>query len=156
MCFAPNKYELMHFTCSRKRFNLHTSAKFGNIEKAPSPDVRVLGVWLDTKLKWTAHMRELKAKAAKQCGALTRMTASTWGASFVRARQIYSSVVRPLLAYGAVVWYTPASESTGKIKGLAAKLRTVQNKYLRTVAGAYRATPVESLETETYIPPIDL
>jgi hypothetical protein len=83
MCFAPNKYELTHFTRSRSRFNLHTGTRFGNIDKAPSPDVRVLGVWLDTKLRWTAYARELKAKAAKQCGALTKTTASTWGVSFV-------------------------------------------------------------------------
>jgi hypothetical protein len=54
------------------------------------------------------------------------------------------------------VWHTLIPENIGKIKGLAAKLCTVQNKYLRTVAGAYRATLMESLKTETYIPPIDL
>jgi hypothetical protein len=130
MCFAPNKYELTHFTCSRKRFDLQAGAKFGSISKAPSPDVRVLGVWLNTKLRWTAHARELRAKAAKQYRALTRTTASTWGASFVRARKVYSLVLRPLLAYGAAVWHTPTPENTGKIKGLATKLCNVQNKCL--------------------------
>lgn len=93
MKFAPSKYELIHFTRSRTKFNLQASAKFGTVEKAPSQDVRVLGVWLDTKLKWTAHGRRLAKKASIQSGVLTRLTA--------RSRQIYSSVVRPLLAYGA-------------------------------------------------------
>jgi hypothetical protein len=57
------------------------------------------------------------------------------------------------LAYGAAVWHTPTK---GKTQGLAAKLEEIQNKCLRVVAGAYRATPIRSLETETFTPPIDL
>ena len=122
-------------------------------EKQPSPDVRVLGVWLDTKLRWSAHFREVQRKANAQTGALTRISASTWGASFSRARQVYAAVVRPALAYGAGVWHTPGTDAA---KGLAAKLQPIQNKCLRVVAGAYKATPVRALETETYIPPLDL
>lgn len=99
-------------------------------------------------------MRKTVQKAAIQSGALTRLTASTWGASFVRSRQIYSSIIRPQLAYGAALWHTPTLGN--KAKGVTAKLQTVQNKCLRTIAGAYRATPVVLLETETFTPPIDL
>ncbi len=152
MKFAPSKYELIHFTRSR-RFNLQASVHLGDTEKKPSPDIRVLGVWLDTKLRWTAHCREVQRKANAQVGALTRLTASTWGASFPRARQVYSAVVRPVLAYGAGIWHSPGTNSA---RGLAAKLQPTQNKCLRVVAGAYRATLVRALETETYIPPLDL
>ncbi len=58
MKFAPAKYELIHFTRSRTKFNLEASAHFGSIEKQPTAEVRVLGVWLDTKLRWTAHARK--------------------------------------------------------------------------------------------------
>ena len=63
------------------------------------------------------------------------------------------AVVRPALAYSAGVWHTPG---TGSARGLAAKLQPIQNKCLRVVAGAYKATPVRALETETHTPPIDL
>jgi hypothetical protein len=105
MSFAPQKYELIHFTRSRTKFNLAASATFGSIQKSPTQDVRVLGIWLDPKLKWTAHGKVLESRAAKQIGALTRIAASTWGAAFGRSRQVYSSVVRPLLSYGASVWH---------------------------------------------------
>ena len=63
MRFAPSKYELIHFTRSRQ-FNLQASVRLGGIEKLPSPNVRVLGVWLDTRLRWLAHFREVKRKAS--------------------------------------------------------------------------------------------
>jgi hypothetical protein len=39
---------------------------------------------------------------------------------------------------------------------MAAKLERIQNKCLSVVAGAYRATPIRSLETVTFTPPLDL
>src|SRR5258708_6309474 len=154
MKFAPGKYELIHFT-RRKGFNLQAGIQIGGVEKAPTEEVRILGIWVDPKLRWSAHWTKVQKKSNTQIGALVRMTASTWGASFLRARQVYSAVVRPAMAYGAAVWHTPAGPN-GKVKGVAAKLERIQNKCLRVVAGAYRATPIRSLEIETFTPPIDL
>jgi hypothetical protein len=47
------------------------------------------------QIKVVRPLEEDKEKAATQIGALHRATASTWGASFLRARQVYSAVVRP-------------------------------------------------------------
>ena len=102
MKFAPMKYELIHFTRS-KRFNPKASIHLGGIEKAPKAEVRILGIWVDPKLKWSAHWSKVQKKASTQIGALVRTTASTWGASFLQARQVYSAVVRPAIAYGAAV-----------------------------------------------------
>jgi hypothetical protein len=124
MRFAPTKYELIHFTRSRSLFNLRASVYLDGTEKQPSPDIRVLGVWLDTKLRWSAHLRKVQQKATAQTGALTRITAATWGASFSRARQVYSAVVRPALAYGAGIWHTPGTNPNAA-KGLAAKLQPI-------------------------------
>ena len=149
MKFAPQKYELIHFTRSRTRFNLKAGIRFNDEIKTPASEVRVLGVWLDTKLKWSAHIRKTVQKGAIQTGALTRLGASTWGASFMRSRQIYSAVIRPQLAYAAAVWHSPWEKTSSKIK-------STQNKCLRTIAGAFKATPIPTLEAETFIPPIDL
>lgn len=79
---------------------------------------------------------------------------STWGASFSKAWQVYSTVIRLAMTFGVSTWYT-LGEVREKAPGQTAKLRTTQNKYLRIVAGAYKATPVRSLEKKTYIPPLD-
>jgi hypothetical protein len=102
------------------------------------------------------HWRKIQRKAATQIGALVRTTASTWGASFLRARQVYSAVVGSSLAYGAAIWHSPTKGPDGKAQGIAAKLTSIQNKCLRAVAGAYRATPTRTLEVETHVPPMDL
>jgi hypothetical protein len=59
------------------------------------------------------------------------------------------------MTYAAPIWHQPSS-SIAKAIGPADKLCTIQNKCLRTIAGAYIATLIESLETETFVPPIDL
>jgi hypothetical protein len=58
------------------------------------------------------------------------------------------------MAYAAPIWHAPTSSQ--RAKGPAAKLASTQNKCLRLIAGAYKATPVRALETETFIPPLDL
>ena len=40
----------------RMKFNLQANLNLGTVIKTPTPDVRVLGVWLDTKLRWTVHV----------------------------------------------------------------------------------------------------
>ena len=65
---------------------------------------------------------------------------------------MYTAVVRPAMTYGSTIWHTPKD-----LKGsnsIAGKLAVIQNRSLRTVAGAYRATPIAVLEAETHIPPI--
>ena len=102
--FAPQKYELMHLTRSHKRFNMEASMWLPGGDKSPSPTVRVLEVLLDSKLRWGPHISRTCDRATQQCHALTTLSASTWGASFARARLVYSAVVRPCLTYGSTVW----------------------------------------------------
>jgi hypothetical protein len=158
MRFAPKKYELVYFSHSRKgKFNLKARIQLGETEKEPTQDVHILDVQVDSKLQWSAHRKKIEEKATAQIEAFVQTTSSTWGASLPQARQVYSAVVRPALVYGAAIWHTPAKDPRkAKAKGLAAKLQPIQNKCLQVVTGAYRATPTQTLETEAYVPPIDL
>jgi hypothetical protein len=54
MKFALKKYKLIYFTRS-KRFNLKAGIHLGGIEKTPKTEVRILGIWVDPKLRWSAY-----------------------------------------------------------------------------------------------------
>ena len=88
----------------------------------PTESARFLEVWLDRKLRWTRHLKQLKVKMATQQLALTKLAASTWGVSLSKARTLYTQVVRTALAYGASAWHSPAVD--GKAKDIAKSLAT--------------------------------
>jgi hypothetical protein len=47
-------------------------------------------------------------------------------------------------------------EATGDRKKIANKLQSIQSKYLRIIAGAYKTTLTKIFEIEIYIPSFDL
>ncbi len=150
--FAPEKYELTHFTRKPKRFDMTASIQIESSVIKPKPDVRVLGVQLDTKLRWGAHLRQIEANHATRMLALSRLGASTWGATFTKARQVYSAVVRSGIAFGASVWHQRGKKS--ELSGKERRLGTLQNQALRHVAGAFKRVNTETLEAETYTSPL--
>jgi hypothetical protein len=155
--FAPLKYQLIHFTkrrrdpggdlASRIRLDAHTVQ--------PETSLIVLGIHVDKELSWRAHVKQATNKGLAAYKALARISASTWGPSFASARLIYSAVVRPTMMYGAQVWGV-RNDGEPATATLLQPLRTVQNKCLRNITGAYRRTPTAAIERETDIPPIDL
>jgi len=156
--FAPEKYQLMHFTRQRR----HASADLASTVRINGQDallqtasMRVLGVWVDPKLTWRAHIDKAVQKGKGAFEALSRITASTWGPSMTRSRLLYTAVVRPAMLYGAQAWSTrpdgaPLSQS------LIKDLQKVQNQCLRRITGGYKRTPIAALERETGVPPVDL
>jgi hypothetical protein len=150
--FNPLKTELMHFT--RKRAAIEQRVHIAGVDVKPKPVCRFLGVWLDRKLRWSGHLEHMQKKLQTQQFALIRLAASTWGCNLARAREVYTKVIRSALAYGAATYYTPIGND--KPTFITSSLRATRAKYLRIVAGAYRATPIRHLETETHVPPIDI
>ena len=70
-----------------------------------------------------------------------------------KAQHIYLAVIQLAISYGAALWHNPKEKAQ---RGLAGKLAKHQNQGLRQVLGAFKATPIRQLETEAYVPPLDL
>lgn len=75
----------------------------GEETKTPKADIRILGVQIDTKLGWKPHIKKIQEKMVTQTRALTKITTSTWGATFAKARHVYCAVVRPAITYGSTI-----------------------------------------------------
>ena len=64
MKFALKKYELIHFSTATKQFDITATIRIQDVVKSPAKEVRVLRVWFDSKLKWTAHTKKIKERMA--------------------------------------------------------------------------------------------
>ena len=152
--FAPEKYELMHFTRRRTRHNQAATIQIGSRVIEPTRAMRVLGVWLDPTLRWKSHLDAVAGRMKMQLRALTCLSASTWGLPLAQARMVYGMVIRPAMTYGALAWHQPRGHAP--TRSLSGALAPFQNQCLRVMTGAYRAAPVSTLEAEAYVPPLNL
>lgn len=75
--FASSKYQLLHLT-RQKKFCLSSQIELSSSQSIkPSATGRLLGVTLDSKLRWKNHVESAKAKAMIILGAIARLSGST-------------------------------------------------------------------------------
>ena len=101
--FAPKKYELIHLTRSPKKFNIETRVDLDAHQISFKAKLKVLALWINGKLRWGPHIKEIQSKMATQSIALTKVAASTWEATLSKARQVYTAVVRLAMLYEATI-----------------------------------------------------
>jgi Reverse transcriptase (RNA-dependent DNA polymerase) len=152
--FTPDKYQLIHFT-RRRNADVQAVVRIEGFNGEPVNSLRVLGVWVDRKLKWTAHVQEATRKGAAQFEAMSRVVSSTWGPSFNKSRLLYTAVVRPTMTYGCKIWATGEKGGPPPASHLQPLVR-LQNKCLRRVTGAYKRAPVKTLEKDAAVEPLPL
>jgi hypothetical protein len=95
------------------------------------------------------------SKLATQTNGLSKLTASTWGASLRVVRLLYTTVVRPAITTGCPAWWAPPSTPFFR-KVLGDKLKGFKNCGLKTVSAAYKAPPVPTLQAGVGVPPLSL
>ena len=115
---------------------------FDNVVIEPGSSLRVLGLYIDSKLRWGPHIAQLKARAATQTRAISCIAGSTWGGTLEKCRLVYSMVVRLMLTFAAPIWHQPKGTSEAS-NTPARTLAVIPNQCLRTVLGACKATPVQ-------------
>jgi endonuclease/exonuclease/phosphatase family metal-dependent hydrolase len=155
--FAPEKYQLIHFTRRRRdpSGDLASSVRIENTNITPETTVKVLGVQVDSKLTWRPHVQQAALKGLNSYEALARLTAATWGPSVRHSRLLYTAVVRPTMLYGSQIWSLRGDGGAGAIS-LIQPLASAQAKSLRRITGAYKRTPIAAVEREIAVPPLHL
>ena len=148
LTFNVDKTKAMLFTIRKncKKPNLYMNGK--KIEYVDS--FKYLGVTIDNKLRWTNHIENQvkKAKATMMIG--RKMIGRDWGISPKTAYWLYTTTVRPILAYGSVVWINSVERTR-----IFIMLQQVQRMACLMITGAMPSTPTAGMETLLGIPPID-
>ncbi|EGU72833.1 hypothetical protein FOXB_16658, partial [Fusarium oxysporum f. sp. conglutinans Fo5176] len=93
--FAPDKFQLTHFTRTRTRIDVEEplQTRWGMIE--PKKTCKYLGLIMDSTLTWKQHIDEVQRKVTKTVNALGSLGGSTWGVTMREMRKIYKGVAVP-------------------------------------------------------------
>ena len=138
------KTETMAF--SRERdviLNVYAKGRLLNQVK----EKRILGVILDSRLDFTAHIEQSAARGLGQVTRLGALTSGINGASGELMLTLYKTCIRPTLEYGYPVWCST--------KDLA-PLERVEYQAIRKAVGAMHGSPSSALHVITNILPLDL
>jgi ribonuclease HI len=110
-------------------------------------NVKFLGMTLDRRLAWQPHINNLKERCSKDQRLLRIISANNWGADFVSLRRIYCALIRSKVEYAGFLLDTAAP---GHLK----TLDKIQFAAVRTMLGALRCTPTNTLEAEADLIPL--
>ena len=150
LTFSQAKTEVVIFT--RKRlWNPKSPFRMNGQVLNVSKTAKYLGITLDNKLTFNAHVEGKVKVATRLLHQAGRLVGKTWGLTPRRAKWVYTAMVRPLIAYGAVCW-TKVTESAA----WEAKLRKLQRVALLQMTAAYPSTPTAALEMLTGLLPLHL
>ena len=119
------------------------------VELQYKDSVKLLGVILDTKLRFGKQIEKIQKEANIRLSQMRALACSTWGCSPATLRTLYSGYVRSVLEYGAEVWGCLISDTNVK------KLEVLQNKAARLITGCVSSTDTQSLLLEANLYPME-
>ncbi|KAJ6436234.1 reverse transcriptase [Purpureocillium lavendulum] len=93
--FAPDKFQLTHFTRAKSRIDTRTplQTRWGEIK--PKRTCKYLGLIMDSQLRWRQHIDEIERKVSGTIAALSCLGNSAWGVRTKEMRTIYRGVAVP-------------------------------------------------------------
>ena len=138
--FSKSKTQCVHFCQQRKIHNDPVLYIYGS-QIPVVAESKFLGVLFDKKLSFIPHIKYLKAKCLKALNLLKVLSHTSWGADRTTLLHLYRSLIRSKLDYGSIVYGSAR-------KSYLQMLDTVHNQGLRLALGAFRTSPVSSLNVE--------
>lgn len=143
-----DKTELVLFTRKRIMEGFSAPILFGK-EITLSQSAKYLGLHLDPKLNWNIHIQKRLQKATITLWNCRRMFGTNWGLKPRVLCWIYTAIVRPMISYGAVVWWPRCH-----IGSIQNQLTKVQRLALVAITGALKTTPTSALEALLNVEPL--
>ena len=108
-----------------------------------------LGLTIDQHLSWNPHMDKVMGKAKAKMVQVNKALSKVWGPSPKLTHWIYTSVVRPIVSYGAHIWSHSINNSR-----MDKMSRSIQRWALTKLGPIREKTPTAGLEILTNTPPL--
>lgn len=149
--FSSSKSCAVIFT-RRKKVGINPTPLKLNDQNIPFKDsVRYLGVTLDKTLTFREHVNA-KFKAAKfKLLQVRNAIGKFWGPNPTQIRWIYTSIIRPSITYGCLVW-----GKVHRLKYFRQKAEKLQRMALMPMAPIRTHSPTIGMEMVAFVPPLDL
>lgn len=112
------KTEFIVFRPPRHNIDTRLTLRFHNTKLFESTKIKYLGIILDNKLNWKAHITELRKKLGRAVGMLYKIRAYCPTSVM---RSLYFSLFNSHLTYGLTVWSSASNSEINKIKSLQKK-----------------------------------
>jgi hypothetical protein len=91
-------------------------------------NARYLGVVLDTRLTWSAHVNQVRKRAAQILCVLGPLLKRRSGVTVRNGGLLYKQLIRPMMDYACPIWRSTASSHVKKLQVLQSKcLRIATN-----------------------------
>ena len=145
----PAKTVIIPFT--KRRMHTIIPPLLNGVRLCFSNETKYLGIILDKKLNWTAHLDYAIKKATSAIWACSTLFGKTWGLKPQLALWSYITIARPRITYAALAWWPKVNEKTAQ-----AKLTKVQRLACLSVTSALRTTPTAALEALLCLLPLHL
>jgi ribonuclease HI len=145
----PTKTAMIPFT-NRRNLNLKLCRLF-NTDIQFASETKYLGIYFDSKLKFSKHLDYVISKAIRAFWACKRMVGTNWGLKPKIIHWLYSQIVLPMLTHGSVIWWEKSQQVTS-IK----KLSSLQRIASLVITGSFRSTPSASLEMLLGLTPLHI
>ena len=92
----------------------------------------------------------------RQTMVLTKICVSTWGATLLRARHVYTAVIRPAMTFGSNIWLSEKNKKRELSNWVENKLGKIQNNCFKKIVGAYKTISKRKLKKKMNIMPLTM
>jgi ribonuclease HI len=147
----PTKTELVLFSKRLSGSELVGKIRLFGKDIELASRVKYLGVILDSKLNWIAHVRDRAQKALTAFWICRNSFGRNWGLTSKAILWIYTAVIRPMICHGCVVWWPRLDIECAK-----KELGEIQRLVCLCVAGVMGTTATAALETLLNVPPVHI
>ena len=147
--FSPGKSVAMHICRKRGCPKMAHQFMMKNTPILAKETTSYLGVMMDSSLTWTPHIKKLRSDCLRKLGLLKSISRQTWGADSKTLLRLYTLLIKPKLEYGSEAYSSACMSQMNK-------LEPIQNQAIRTAIGAFKSSPIASMQIISGIKPLHL